>query len=161
VAQGVGVGIRSDPTPPPPNSPIPTDPVEPISRHRPTVQIALVKYNGRVAAKDHLHGEQLSMFLPARVLVNEVSSGETPNYEPIAKSDLYDQKHYENKKEGLQQSIAQEGIRRPVVLALEKYVKPYLIDGHHRAVAANELDPNYEVPVQYFDMNKKDRNVFD
>lgn len=113
-----------------------------------------------MAAKDHLHGEQLSMFLPARVLANEVSSGETPNYEPIAKSDLYDQKLYENKKEGLHQSIAQEGIKKPVILALEKKKKPYLVDGHHRTVAANEIDPDYEVPVRYYDMDKENRRVF-
>ena len=100
------------------------------------------------------------MFIPARVLANEVSSGETPNHEPIAKSDLYDQKLYENKKEGLHQSIAQEGIRNPVIIALQKNVKPYIIDGHHRTVAANELDPNYEVPVQYFDMDEDIRQTF-
>jgi hypothetical protein len=117
-----------------------------------------------MAAQEHLSG-QLSMFIPARELMNYTSGhteGFGDKYLPLSKSPgIYNQKLRESKeksasgqyfvekgKDSLHDSIRKEGIKSPVNLRIRKN-DVQINDGHHRLVSAHDINPNMEIPVRY------------
>ena len=121
-----------------------------------------------MAAHEYLQGEQLSMFIPARELMN-YTAGETENfsgdYMPLAQSPnvrsrkLRESKEYggwganPRHQESLYDNIKKRGVSYPIELKLPRHngLSPntQIWDGNHRVVAANDIDPNMEVPVRY------------
>ena len=123
-----------------------------------------------MAAADHLQNHQLSMFIPARELM-DYTAGETENgnlggegYLPLSQSPnvrsrkLRDSKEHPGnyagyRKQSLYDSIKQKGVSTPVELKLPRKngLSPniQIWDGNHRVVAAHDIDPNMEVPVRY------------
>lgn len=118
-----------------------------------------------MAAQEHLSG-QLSMFVPARELMG-YTAGHTEGYgnkylflsesPGLIKEKLQESKSggsslaYLPKKQGqesLYDSIKKEGVRSPIALRVHKN-GVQINDGHHRIVAAHDIDPNMEVPVRY------------
>ena len=117
-----------------------------------------------MAAQEHLSG-QLSMFIPARELMN-YTAGHTEGYDDkylllskspgIIKQKLEESKEksasgryfVEEGKDSLHDSIKKEGVHSPVSLRIRKK-DVQINDGHHRLVAAHDIDPNMEVPVRY------------
>jgi len=118
-----------------------------------------------MAAQEHLSG-QLSMFIPARELMN-YTAGHTEGYDDkylllskspgVIKRKLQESKSggasltYLPKKRGqdsLYDSIKKEGVTSPVELRVRKH-DVQINDGHHRVVAANDINPDMEVPVRY------------
>ena len=57
-----------------------------------------------------------------------------------------DLSHYESLKD----SIAKEGMKKPIKVIKNEHEFPWLYDGHHRAVIALELGMK-KVPVKYLD----------
>ena len=117
-----------------------------------------------MAEHEHLSG-QLSMFLPARELMNYTAGhteGFSNKYLPLAKSPgVYRQKLQESKeksssgqyfvekeKPSLYDSIKQEGVTSPVSLKILKN-DIQINNGHHRIVSAHDIDPNTEIPIIY------------
>ena len=113
-----------------------------------------------MAASKYLNNAQLRMFIPAKELMNETVSLETGGV-PMGKSDwLVNAKGADNSElrynpnvqrhERFSDTIAREGVKGPVSLALQhKSLKPAVVDGHHRILAAYDSNPNMEVPVKY------------
>ena len=121
-----------------------------------------------MAASDHLQNHQLSMFLPARELMN-YTAGDVENfsgdYMPLSQSPhvrsrkLAESKEYAGwdakpkQKESLYDNIKKRGVSSPVELKLPRKngLSPniQIWDGNHRVVAANDIDPNMEIPVRY------------
>lgn len=116
-------------------------------------------------AQEHLSG-QLSMFVPARELMG-YTSGHTEAFSDkylllsespgVIKEKLQESKSgvasgaYLPKKTGqesLYDSIKKEGVRSPIALRVHKN-GVQINDGHHRVVAANDINPDMEVPVRY------------
>ena len=130
-----------------------------------------------MAAQEHLSG-QLSMFIPARELMN-YTAGDTENhtdeYLPLSQSPNVQRRKLEDSKweakwvdyndysEGVSQriktkqslydNIKKNGVSTAVELRLPRKngLSPntQIWDGNHRVVAANDIDPNMEVPVRY------------
>ena len=118
-----------------------------------------------MAAQEHLSG-QLSMFIPARELMN-YTAGHTEGYGDkylllsespgVIKEKLQESKSgaaagaYLPKKTGqesLYDSIKKEGVRSPIALRVRKN-GVQINDGHHRIASAHDIDPNMEIPVRY------------
>jgi len=130
-----------------------------------------------MAAQEHLSG-QLSMFIPARELMN-YTAGDVENhigeYLPLSQSPnvqrrkLEDSKYtpkpwtdYNDFSEGVRKkktklslydNIKNNGVSTAIELRLPRKngLSPntQIWDGNHRVVAANDIDPNMEVPVRY------------
>ncbi len=149
-------------------------------------------------AHEYLNGEQLSLFLPAKNLIElppnpwelieeinyaeEMDYNETPKqsakrlwaskleysqqgYEPGGATDAGDfvlpEKYDDNSY--LYDSIKKHGVINPVPLgftdqAAEAKTSPllfgksqYVIGGHHRIAAAEDINPNMEIPVMYYE----------
>ena len=120
-----------------------------------------------MAAHEYLQGEQLSMFIPARELMN-YTAGHPENYGDeyllLSKSPgVLKQKLKESKEvpahgmytgllqpgqETMYQSIAKKGVVTSVSLKIRKN-DVQIDDGHHRIASAYDIDPNMEIPVRY------------
>jgi len=120
-----------------------------------------------MAAHENLSG-QLSMFIPAKELMN-YTAGDVENfsgdYMPLSQSPnvrrrkLQESKEYAGwdakpkQKESLYDDIKKNGVSTAVHLRLPRKdgLSPntQIWDGNHRVVAANDIDPNMEVPVRY------------
>ena len=129
-----------------------------------------------MAAHEYLQGEQLSMFIPARELM-DYTAGDPEHfsggYLPLSQSPnvrsrkLRESKEYggwganPRHQESLYDNIKKRGVSYPVELKMS-YKKgefgritnslspnTQIWDGNHRVVAANDIDPNMEVPVRY------------
>ena len=116
-------------------------------------------------AQEHLSG-QLSMFVPARELM-DYTSGHTEGFSDkylllsespgVIREKLQESKSgssslaYKPKKRGqesLYDSIKKEGVKTPISLRVHKN-GVQINDGHHRVVAANDINPDMEIPVRY------------
>ena len=139
-----------------------------------------------MAASDHLHPKQLSMFMPARELYNmQPNPGDVkeeahnrywdsddlpPEHTPEEeKQYMWDVKLAHTKEEagspegwragGLHKAIAKEGVLEPVQIAhYSRDDIPHIMDGHHRVAAANDINPDMEVPIQNHVINKNWKN---
>jgi hypothetical protein len=105
------------------------------------------------------------MFIPAHELMGFTAGhteGYNTDYLPLSESpSLYAQKLKESKensasgysrvekgKDSLYQSIQKEGVRNPIELRIRKN-DIQINDGHHRLIAAHDINPDMEVPVTY------------
>ena len=112
------------------------------------------------------------MFIPAHALMN-YTAGDTENfagdYMPLSQSpNVRSRKLRESKEyggwgsepllayrhqESLYDNIKKRGVSYPIELKLPKKnsLSPntQIWDGNHRVVAANDIDPDMEVPVRY------------
>ena len=55
-------------------------------------------------------------------------------------------------EESLYKSIQREGVKEPVEMVRPGVVdreRPGLMDGHHRVIAAHDINPNSEIPVRW------------
>lgn len=111
-----------------------------------------------MATHEHLKGEQLAMFLPAHVLMGYWSSESEKGLSLSEDKSLHDEKLSEAKSSSwdsgeyplVRQIKDSRGVENPVEVWLDPKGKHSLIDGHHRVTSANYLDPNMEVPVDYY-----------
>lgn len=123
-----------------------------------------------MSAHEHMNNKQLSLFLPARELMNYTAGhteGRDTDYTLLSKSpNVYKQKLQQSKEppsgyyfgkqhkggESLYDSIKQEGVKTPITLRFRNKENDIQIDdGHHRIVSAHDIDPNMEIPVRYRD----------
>jgi hypothetical protein len=99
--------------------------------------------------------EQLKMFMSARDLGNEmdhygdfgVNPGGLP-HETFGPSTGHFSKVMTAQQSGMYNSIAKEGVKRPLTVGLLGGIKS-LRNGHHRAWAQSDADPDRLMPVQY------------
>ena len=119
-----------------------------------------------MAAKEHLYGEQLRMFIQAHELMDipsrDVDDGLELRDKYLPKTlseddDIRHEKIEEAEDSGLMDSVRDHGVLKPVNLGFVNPVKEniktskelYILDGNHRIAAANEIDPNMHIPVTY------------
>ena len=119
-------------------------------------------------ASDHVHPQQLRLFMPAKELhtaekvapweIEEMMRRGTPSSEQMDPNDrwveetpdeLWDRKLTESKRSApfdisRHEQISKHGILRPVVLTGGQ-----IRDGYHRVAVANDLNPDTEVPVEH------------
>jgi hypothetical protein len=128
-----------------------------------------------MAANEHLNHEQLRMFVPAKELMTYTAGhteGSNEDYLPLSESpgvyhkmlsesksgsahDTWDSK--KKGKDSLYDSIKKDGVKSPVELRVFKrqWSQPVgetvtqINNGNHRVVAANDINPDMEVPVRY------------
>ena len=126
-----------------------------------------------MAASDHLHPYQMKLFMQAKDFMN-VYAGHTEvgkeGYRLLSESpNLYSQKLQESKsgsapstmfpkkrgKDSLYESIKKEGVTSPVSLTVHNQdngpMWEQINDGHHRVVAAHDIDPEMYIPIRYDD----------
>ena len=121
-----------------------------------------------MAASDHLQHYQYKMFVQSKDLMN-IPSGEyfgagktlAENSEMRQQklrrsktSSIYDKHATDSDKSSLYDSIRDKGVTTPVVIGLNREnsgkLSEYLADGHHRATAANDINPEMYVPIEYW-----------
>lgn len=114
-----------------------------------------------MAAHEHLQGEQLSMFLPAKNLMDypPLDDHDTKPETFHKAKDLLAFKRDRIKNDYLhsgsgnkfKESVAREGVHNPVQLhrTLRGNRGWGVGDGHHRVIAAYDTNPDMEVPVKY------------
>ena len=111
-----------------------------------------------MSSSDHLHPQQLQMFMPAGELRQRIPKA----YDHLHESVVHDvvegmwAKKLEESKSGhqprggdgrsLHAAIASEGITHSALIDVEDLT---IVDGHHRVVTASDIDPQMEVPVTY------------
>ena len=111
-----------------------------------------------MAASDHLNPNQLRLFMQAKELM-DLTSGHTEginqDYLPYSQSPgVYRQKLAESKvrpkigQGSLHESIQESGVKVPVRIRTHEG-KEQINDGHHRIAAANDIDPEMYLPVEY------------
>ena len=130
-----------------------------------------------MSSSDHLHPQQLQMFMPARKLKGMTPSDFNPQLGHgrhhgtlegmwSNKLDTAKMKDYNEELIGssLYDSIASEGVKEPVQVTRtaadfgEGTIRAHLrnqdvlFDGHHRVATAANIDPNMEVPVEHFNI---------
>ncbi len=129
-----------------------------------------------MSSSDRLNHQQLAMFMPARELRGRIPDyPDDPGEDAIQRSLIESrvrrispgQSENLGVKEGstLYESIHDEGVKEPVELlfanwqgdtwpaenleAARRDRRPILVEGHHRAASAMDIDPTMEVPVTY------------
>jgi len=108
-----------------------------------------------MAAHEHLQGEQLAMFMPARTLINYVSQESDENLPYSKDTELHDHKMRESKGSGLLEEIRERGVEKPIEVFVDNPNKAFqtnhqITDGHHRIASANNINPNMEIPVKHY-----------
>jgi len=93
--------------------------------------------------------QQLAMFMPAHEL-NKMPMMDAPNYS--SRKDMITSKLRDNAVTGLQKSIQNEGVQKPVEVYHDDSGR-YLQNGHHRVIGANKVNPNMLIPVEHHDDN--------
>jgi uncharacterized protein (DUF1015 family) len=114
-----------------------------------------------MSAHNYLNNKQLSMFLPARELMDYTAGhteGFSGEYSKMSQSPtLYRQKLQESKQprrfgnkrvESLYESIQKEGVNTPIRLRMHQGTEQ-INDGHHRLAAANDINPEMYLPISY------------
>ena len=120
--------------------------------------------------KQHLQGEQLRMFVPAKELMEHTpldTVGANTFHEAHGmlgrKRDKIKTNTTHSGYKDIGQSIAKEGVKEPIELRrirgvydheTQRRVNPEheswaVMDGHHRTIAAYDANPDMEVPVIY------------
>jgi ParB-like chromosome segregation protein Spo0J len=93
----------------------------------------------------NLSHQQLAMFMPAHELY-KLPMNDLPSYN--SKKDLITSKLRDNQVTGLQRSIRNEGVQKPVEVYHDDFGS-YLQNGHHRVIGANKINPNMLIPVEH------------
>ena len=109
-----------------------------------------------MSASDHVNSYQLKMFMQAHELMN-VNAADTPRWDPLSKHQpMHDRKMQESKETPLYNSIAEQGVQKPITLDTMSFneddpsdYEEVIRDGHHRVAAANDINPNMYIPVTY------------
>lgn len=123
-------------------------------------------------ASDHLQPYQLKLFMQAHELMN-TPAGDAGGAKTLSEHHvIHDRKLRESKMgfndeyrptilgwtpdkddSSLYESIQKKGVQKPVNLSLfiddNGDYEPMINDGHHRISAANDINPNMYVPVEY------------
>ena len=117
-------------------------------------------------AKKHLQGQQLSMFLPAKVLRGmrphigdiEMETEAWSDYQEPGEAGpgmrnkkrfMWQVKLDESRDDDLYGSVASEGVHTPVTIQHYGKNKTRIAGGHHRIASAYDINPNMEVPVEH------------
>lgn len=119
-----------------------------------------------MAASDHLHPKQLSMFMPARELYDLPSldaAGYNGNVETMRRA-----KRRVNSMSKLGRDVGTEGVRKPVQIVhgsdpdwnahAGEHAGPGFMgvaNGNHRVTAAYDANPDMEVPIEHYDSPNK------
>jgi hypothetical protein len=108
-----------------------------------------------MAASDHLHPQQLAMFMPARDL-HKMNSLDRISFESTGA--MRHEKRLDNRS-GMYHSIAKEGVHNPVQIvhgrdpAWDDYMgaghDQAVANGNHRVTAAYDINPDMEIPVMH------------
>ena len=116
-----------------------------------------------MSSSDHLHPQQLQMFMPAGELrampSNQVASGHSWEQILLESRDRRPQDHCgsirawgDPDKVGfgktLYESIRDKGVNKPVEVAHGEN-PPRLHHGHHRVAVSSDIDPKREIPVEH------------
>lgn len=116
-----------------------------------------------MAAKDHLQGEQLRLFMQARELMDVPTEEWSHEYRTMNEDDSlyfgkleesasgYEHDTYNEAEEGqssLYDSIKKEGVKSPVTLRYSGGLT-VIDNGHHRIAAANDINHEMYIPVRY------------
>ena len=126
-----------------------------------------------MSSSDALQHHQLQMFMPAGELRNRIPDYPDDSGEKAAQRSLTES-HVRRIRPGevfgeegktLYESVRDEGVQEPVELlftnlpgdtwpaenleAARRDRRPILVEGHHRAASALDIDPTTEVPVTY------------
>lgn len=64
---------------------------------------------------------------------------------------MWDQKLSQSIDRGVADSVAQEGVREPVTVGMERDGSVTMLDGHHRLATALAINPDMRVPVDFDD----------
>jgi ParB-like chromosome segregation protein Spo0J len=119
-----------------------------------------------MAAKDNLQGQQLAMFIPARVLRGmrphkadidmETEAWGDYNEPGTAGPGMRNKKRFmwqvkldESSDDDLYESVATEGVHTPIELEHYGKNKTRIANGHHRIAAAYDSNPGMEIPVEH------------
>lgn len=98
----------------------------------------------------HVNPHQFRMFIPAHELMGFYAGDGNPDYDLTygEEKPLLELKREQNEKPGgdgsepLIKSVAREGVHTPVSISRKE-----ILNGHHRVVAAYDVNPNMEIPV--------------
>jgi hypothetical protein len=110
-----------------------------------------------MAASDHLHPDQLKMFMSPREIAGYIDEFGDFGAEPKYIESGTAAKMAESRDSGMHDSIAAEGVKKPVEIShfSENYGDPksrvrgktILSQGHHRWASQNDADPDRLMPV--------------
>jgi ParB-like chromosome segregation protein Spo0J len=109
-----------------------------------------------MSASEHLQPYQLKMFMQAHELM-DVAAADTPKWDSLnVHQPMRERKLKESKERKLYDSIAESGVQKPVTLDTMSFneddpsdFEEVIRDGHHRVAAANDINPNMYIPVEY------------
>ena len=108
-------------------------------------------------------GEQLRMFMTAQELHDTHSMDVMQHPESRyggawpTMAAMWKVKRRENKQSGLDKHIAEHGVHTPVELTVGRDVEGEVIrHGHHRIQGAFDDDPKQLIPVEHYDLDKKE-----
>jgi hypothetical protein len=114
-----------------------------------------------MSASDHLHPQQLAMFMPAKQIMDKVSLMDTNDQSPEGKKHLMDFKQSNNAAGARHGSPNADdgfkgGVHTPVVINHSMVPggpngSMQLLDGHHRLAHSLSQGSNTEVPVEHMD----------
>jgi hypothetical protein len=111
-----------------------------------------------MSASDHLHPQQLAMFMPAKKLVDTHVLGDFANQTPEGKARGLASKQSENEAPATRIDWS-GGIQTPIHINHRESqagqfegTESAVYDGHHRLAHAMHTNPNMEVPIQHTDM---------
>lgn len=123
-----------------------------------------------MAASDHVHPDQLRLFVQAKELMDyptfewqflhpttlrldrnlrhhKLKESKT-GHEYNTQAEIGSKNNKE--KPSLYQSIREKGVQSPISLTFNRKLQQNTIDnGHHRIVAANDINPEMYLPVRY------------
>ena len=110
-----------------------------------------------MAATDHLHPQQLRMFMTARELHGMTSADVDPTHPAAWRSheQMWADKRKDNAGDGLAADVAKHGVEYPVTIGLHAGGEQKLSAGHHRIQAAYDADPDSYVPVKHTDYTRR------
>lgn len=110
-----------------------------------------------MAEKHHLQGEQLRMFIPAKELMEHRpldTVGASTFHEAhgmLGRKRDKIKTYIMDNQQTMTTSITNQGVQKPV--ELQRVSQPReewaVLDGHHRTIAAYDVNPDMEVPVIY------------
>ena len=93
------------------------------------------------------------MFIPAHALMHYISQESDGRTSLSKDTELHKTKLAEAKWYGLMQKVRERGVETPIAIYNHKNGnkgEPQILDGHHRIVSANHINPNMEIPVKHY-----------
>lgn len=98
----------------------------------------------------HLNPNQLKMFMSAREIAATTQQNETQMTKPsdVNRDVVAQQKLRTARRNGLADSIAEEGVKKPIDIIHNEYGTK-LINGHHRFSVSLDIAPDRMIPVMH------------